>query len=152
MNNDDSELQALVADAEATIKTSHHQPMFEVFTTMFSILFTISLFIYPEFLSQDVESYVIMTEIMTQTVWAVIFFIASMMKAIGLLIDSRVLRISGLIISIMLYLIISISFAVMFPNILSIVFGVMAVFTAISVPLVKFTTIKYKKSESKEER
>lgn len=121
-------------------KPSKHPPIYEMFVTMISITLSIMLFLFPDMLSTEYSSlYTILLVIMPQWGWAFTFFIAGMVKAIGMLIDNKYLRIGGLVMSSLIYAVFSISYTVMFPTIGSVVFTAIMVFCLISIPDVKRT-------------
>lgn len=150
VNSQERELEALVKEVEAEYNISI-PPMFELYATLFSILMAVMFFIYPHML-RDVESqpahvYGNMMYVMPQWAWALSFFVASMLKACGLIFNMKPMRITGLIASSILYIALAACFSIVFPNIGSITFACMAVFTLISIPLVKHTTINHKGKE-----
>jgi hypothetical protein len=143
MNKQEQELEQLVKEVESVNITV--PPLFELFATMFSILVAIMLFAYPNMIyTYPARLYDNMMTIMPQSWWAISFFGASMLKAAGLLIGKNVLRIVGLLASVALYITLAICYALDFPSIGSITFSCMAIFTIISIPFVKHTSIKYK--------
>lgn len=148
MNSQEAELEVLIDEIESEY-SSKVPPIFELYTTVFSILMAIMMFLYPEMLNDGrmnaVKAYSNMMHVMSQPIWAMAFFGACMLKAIGLLLDSVWMRVSGLIASGLLYIALGVCFSIVFPNIGAITFSCMAIFTLISVPLVKHTTIRHKR-------
>lgn len=122
-----------------------HVPTFEVFTTMFSILTAIMLFWFPTMLESTQATkgglYWIMLTIMPQFMWAIAFFSAGVIKAVGLLAKSDALRIIGLVMSAVLYLVFTICYVINFPAIGMITFSCMTLFTLVSIVLVKHTSL-----------
>lgn len=145
MNTQDKELKKLVEEVEAT--NISVPPFFELYATVFSILVSIMLFAYPNMIyDYPARLYDHMMAVMPQYLWAFSFLIACIFKSIGLLWDKNFLRIAGLLMSVVLYVLMSFCYAVDFPSIGSITFGCMTIFSVISVPFVKHTSIKYKGS------
>ncbi|WP_424236294.1 hypothetical protein [Bhargavaea ginsengi] len=118
-------------------------PLFEWYVTMFSVIFSVALFVFPDFLqftgSNTTNLYEIMLNLMPQHMWAFAFLIAGLVKSVGLLIKNTPMRTLGLVLSVFLYLIMTICYSVNFPAIGSIVFGLMTLFSGISVMIVKHT-------------
>lgn len=140
MKTDEIELEKLVKDFEEE-KFNGQPPLFELFITTFSLLLTVTLFIYPEMLNKGFRAYDILLQVMPSYLWGLSFFTASMLKGTGLLLDIKSLRIIGLILSAVFYFILSLSYAVDFPAISSIMYGVVAVFSVFSIQQVKHTSI-----------
>lgn len=140
MRKDEKELDELVKDIEDN-SFKGKPPIFELSVTTISLLLTVTLFIYPETLLKGYDSYKIMLQVMPSPMWAIAFFIASLLKGVGLLTDIKVLRVFGLIASTMLYFVMSLSFASDFPTVSSITYGVMAIFSVVSITQVKGTGI-----------
>lgn len=140
MSNEEKELNKIVEDFRCTTAAGT-PPIFEIAITTFSLLLTITLFIYPSMLLTGYKAYEIMLQIMPGYMWGIVFFIASLLKGFGLLLDIKILRICGLIMSAILYFIMSLSYAVEFPTISAIMFGVLAIFSVASIQQVKSTTI-----------
>lgn len=146
MNKKERELEELVNDLNCT-KPVSIPPVFEMYVTLFSILIAIMFFIYPSMLMNapgQPELYKYMTGIMPQAWWAFSFFTACMLKAIGLMFNNDSMRIIGLIASSALYILLAVCYAFSFPSIGSVTFTCMALFTLISIPIVKHTSIKHK--------
>lgn len=144
MNAKERELDKLVNDVKST--NISVPPFFELYTTVFSLLAAIMLFTYPNMIYiYPARLYDHMMALMPQYMWAFGFFIASMFKSVGLLINKDVLRIIGLVLSVILYALMTYCYAMDFPSIGSITFLCMTLFSAVSMPFVKHTSIKYKK-------
>lgn len=148
MNAKERELEELVNQVEADNVFSM-PPLFELYATLFSILIAIIFFIYPTMLVESEGAYSIMLAIMPQTGWALSFFTACMLKAIGLIIDNNAMRIIGLLVSSVLYVALSVCYGFFFPSIGGTAFACMAIFTILSIPIVKYTTIRHKKEDGK---
>lgn len=121
-----------------------HVPTFEVYATVFSIMTAILLFWFPEMLdtTEKIGSsslYWLLLSIMPQHMWALAFFVAGMVKSVGLLVKSDSMRILGLVMSALLYLAFTVCYVINFPTIGMITFFCMTIFTLISIPLVKHT-------------
>lgn len=136
MNKSEKELEDLVRKVETT--RSHVPPIFELYVTVFSISISIFLFTVPGVI------YGIMGDVMAQEWWAICFFVACMSKSIGLILDSNWLRIIGLLMSGVVYLLMTGCFITAFPNVNVIAFGCMAIFSLVSIPFVKHTSITNK--------
>lgn len=144
MNQKEQQLEE-ISEKVNNYAPMRHSPIFELYVTMISIAMAIMLFLFPDMLSQGAEGvvslYGLLLTIMPQWAWAFTFFGAAMIKAVGLLIDSRIMRIIGLIMSALIYTVFAIAYAVGFPSIGSVIFIATAVFTLISIPEVKRTGI-----------
>ncbi len=92
-------------------------------------------------LMKGYSAYDIMLKVMPPMAWGASFFVASMLKGVGLLLDIKSLRIVGLILSALFYFVLSLSYAVEFPAISSIMYGVIAIFSIFSIQQVKYTSI-----------
>lgn len=143
MNKQELELEKLVNEVEMDSNFSP-PPLFELYTTLFSILICVVFFLYPQMLYESKSLYILMINVMPQYAWALFFFVACLLKAIGLILDKGIMRVLGLVLSSLLYIVLCICYSMDFPSIGAITFACMAVFTAISIPLVKFTTIRHK--------
>lgn len=141
MREDEKELNTMVNEAKEDIRFTGSPPTYELTVTTISLLLTITLFIYPETLLKGYASYDIMLEVMPSYMWAIAFFIASMLKGVGLLIDIKILRIVGLVASSILYFIMCLSFASDFPTLSSITYGVLSAYAIVAIQQVKFTSI-----------
>jgi len=144
LNEKERELKKLVDEVESTHVSV--PPLFELFTTLFSILVAIMLFAYPDMIyNYPARLYDHMMNLMPQYMWAMLFFISCMFKSIGLLTDKNMLRVIGLVLSVVVYGLMTFCYALDFPSIGSITFACMALFSVISIPFVKYTSIKHKK-------
>lgn len=146
MNKQEQELEKLVQDVNGS-KPMAIPPIFEMYVTLFSIMIAIMFFIYPDMLMKapgQPDLYKYMTAIMPQAMWAFAFFIACMLKAIGLMFNCDSMRITGLVASAVLYVLLTVCYAFSFPSIGSVTFACMALFTIVSIPIVKHTSIKHK--------
>lgn len=125
------------------VRSRKFVPLFEWYVTMFSVIFSVALFIFPDFLrytgNNVTNLYAIMLDLMPQYMWAFSFLIAGLIKSVGLLIKNNAMRTLGLALSILLYLIMTICYSVNFPAIGSIIFGLMTLFSGVSVMIVKHT-------------
>jgi len=119
-----------------------HFPTFELFLIMFSISLSILLFISSDTLDPNGKLYSNMLKIMSQNMWALSFFVISMLKAVGLLFDKRQLRYIGISASCVLYFILFVCYFSIFPSLGSLFFFWLFVFSGVSIPLVKKTGIK----------
>ncbi|WJY27495.1 hypothetical protein [Sporosarcina trichiuri] len=141
--NKEQELEQLVQEVKAI--TINVPPLFELFVTLFSILTSIVLFAYPDMIySYPARLYTHMMYLMPQYVWALCFFVACLLKAVGLLVGINWLRIVGLLGSAALYIALTVCYAIDFPSLGAITFSCMTIFTILSIPLVKHTTIRHK--------
>lgn len=126
-------------------------PLFELFVTTFSIAIAIMFFAYPTMLEDNQTNlYDAMLQIMPQSGWSIAFLIACMIKACGLLLDNNSMRITGLLCSVVIYLIFTICYALNFPTIGMVTFSCMTLFSGISIPFVKHTSITWKRKDGKE--
>lgn len=140
MSQEERELDQLVKDLEEETFRGV-PPVFELAITTFSLALTITLFIYPDMLEKDYKGYSVMLVIMPYYLWGIFFFIASLLKGVGLLVDFKLARIMGLVLSSVLYITMGLSFASDFPSISSIQFTVIAIFSIVSLTQVKHTSI-----------
>ncbi|WP_405101392.1 hypothetical protein [Oceanobacillus sp. FSL H7-0719] len=135
-----------ISDQINNYTPTKHLPVFEVYVTMFSILTAVMLFWFPDMLSVSTSNitnlYWLLLSIMPQFMWAILFFVAGMIKAIGLLVDNNATRIIGLILSAFIYIVFAICYAISFPTIGFVVFTCMSIFTLISIPMVKHTGVR----------
>lgn len=140
MNQKEQQLEE-ISEKVNNYEPMRHLPHFELFVTLISIAMAIMLFLFPNMLADGAEGvtslYGLLLSIMPQWLWAFVFFGSGVLKAIGLLVDSKILRISGLIVSAFIYAVFAISYSVSFPAIGSVVFTAITVFSLISVSEVK---------------
>lgn len=125
-------------------KSSKYPPVFELYITLFSILMSAMMFLFPDMLHDSVPVTLgaVVLGLMPQYVWASVFFVAGMLKAIGLLVDNNTMRTIGLFISAVTYVVFSVGHILAFPSIGSVTFICMSVFTVLSITMVKHTGIK----------
>lgn len=143
MDKKEKELEDMIDDMEKTNMVV--PPLFEIYATVFSIAVTIILFTFPGMIyNYPANLYDHMMAIMPQYWWGFTFFIACMLKAIGLMLDYDWLRIVGLVASAILYALLTICYAIDFPTIGALTFGCMTAFAVVSVPFVKHTSIRTK--------
>ena len=125
------------------LKEQRQVPIFEWFVSMFSVSMAILLFTFPDMLQYNGNNvtnlYDIMLSIMSQPYWAFTFLVASMAKSIGLLLKNDVLRIVGLSFSVVIYIVMTVCYTINFPTIGSVTFAWMALFSVISIFMVKHT-------------
>lgn len=122
-------------------------PMFEMFITLLSITFAIMLLLFDNMMMISVQNdngdfYLNLVQIMSQDMWAGVFFLAGIFKALGLLLQKDALRIIGLLMSAAIYAIIALSLYSSFPNFGSIIFTYLCLFAAYSISIVKYTGIR----------
>lgn len=117
-------------------------PVFEMFITLFNILTSVVMFIFPSMMQSDASLYDWMLKVIPQYMWAFCFLGAGLFKAVGLLIDQNFLRVTGLVASSILYLILAICYSINFPTIGSVTFACMTIFTVVSINIVKHTGIE----------
>src|SRR5699024_10061823 len=119
-------------------------PFFELYVTVFSIAVSVMLFVYPNMIyAYPARLYDHMMGIMPQYAWAIGFFAVALLKSFGLLLNINVLRVIGLVGSAILYAMMTYCYAVAFPSIGAVTFACMLIFTVISIPFVKNTSIKH---------
>lgn len=144
MNKQEKELDKLVKEVESINVTV--PPLFELYATLFSISVAIMMFAYPSMIyNYPARLYDHMMSLMPQYMWAVCFFIACLTKASGLMLNINIVRIIGLLMSAVLYILMAVCYAMDFPSIGTLTFVSMAVFSLVSIPFVKHTSIKHKK-------
>lgn len=117
-------------------------PVFEMYATLFSILLSVLLFVFPTMLNHGTGLYAIMLFIMPQYMWAFAFFVAGMTKAVALWFDLKRLRITGLAMSAVLYMILAVCYYFSFPAIGAVTFTTMTVFVLISIGMVRHTKVE----------
>lgn len=137
----EQELDELVEKVRSETDISF-PPIFEMYVTLFSMASSVLLFIFPSMLQTEANIYNLMLIIMPQFAWGMFFFIAGIIKSIGLWLDIKSLRIVGLIMSTFLYATLSVCFYFNFPSFGAISFTMMTVFTLISISMVKRTKIE----------
>lgn len=142
MDIKERELEEIVNEVEQ--RPISIPPLFEIYVTIFSIAISIMLFAYPSMIDVSTKLYQYMVTIMPQGAWGLSFFAAGVLKGIGLLINVNWLRIVGLLISAVLYVMLTFCYAISWPSIGTAIFSLMAVFSVISIPFVKNTSIRIK--------
>src|SRR5699024_2952595 len=155
MRQNEKELEELVKEVEyKSEEVYNHPPLFELFVTMFSITMAVLLFVFPTMLYEPfpLKLYDSMTWVMPQSMWAFVFLIACIIKAVGLLFGLNKLRIIGLVISAVIYSSIAVFHALDFPSFGTVVFTYMTLFSLISIPTVSYTSIKQRKDNDKRGR
>lgn len=128
-----------VAKAVEEYEIAKSPPIFEIYAALVAIGIAMLLFWVPNMLSGYTELYRIMTGVFTQSVWAVLFFIAGVFSALGMLFKADWLRIATLCVLASLYMVVALCYGLNFPNLGSIVFGALSLFCVFSIPIVKFT-------------
>lgn len=130
-------------------------PIFEVFISIFSLAMSVVLFLFPSIMFVEVYSngnteqvYGFLLNIVPQYVYGIAFFVGAMFKAFGLLFSKNYLRVIGLCFSVVLYLLFAICLMLSNPGILMILFIDLLLFTIISIPLVKTSSISTRIEET----
>lgn len=122
-------------------------PVFEVYLSTFSILITIMLFWFPDFMKEasatgSLTLYQSLLSILPQHWWAFVFAITALLKALGLMFRFTGMRVVGLVFSAILYSLIAFLFAIDYPNIGMIQFTCLAMFSLLAIVVVKHTAIR----------
>lgn len=120
-------------------------PIFELYASLLAMTLAIALFLIPGLLQQNQEIYSYMTAVMPQGAWAFSFFLAGILNACGMLFSIVPLRIIALSAETLLFGIVTVIYALLFPNFGTFTMLWLTIFTAASIPLVKFTGIWNKK-------
>ena len=142
MTPDEKEIELMMENLEVD-KALKTPPLFEMYITLFSLGTAIVLFLFPGMLDEgNANVYDWMTRIMSQNGWALVFFLASLLKASGLLFNQNILRYGGLIISSLIYLTMTICYTTGFPALGTVQFACMTLFSLLSISVVKHTGIE----------
>lgn len=145
MNSKEQQLEE-ISEKMGRSKIGKELPVFEMFITMVSISLSIVMFLFPNMFSSGVSSslspYGFLLVIMPQFMWALTFFCTGILKAVGMLISSRGLRIGGIVLSSLVYGVIAVIYSIGFPTIESVVFTALTVFSLLSISEVKRTGLQ----------
>ena len=101
-------------------------PLFEVFVTFLSYSFSLVLWVNPELFNDGAAGYEKLSNLASESTYAVVFMLAATIKLIGLLFDIKWLRTVGLIASVLIYLALSILFFMDHSKFLPIVLGLLS--------------------------
>lgn len=133
-----------VASAITEYQESKAPPIFELFAAIVAMSISTLLFVLVGVFEQDATFYKLMRTVLPQTGWAVTYFVAGMMSTVALLIDSVVLRVVALTLMVAAFGITAAFYIVTFPNLSGILMFWITVFTAVSIPMVKYTGLRHK--------
>lgn len=142
------EVSQRVADAEK-IKNI---PLFESYVCLYSIFISILLINFPSMLDvvvlkptgEEVMIFSLLLAIGNHISYAVLFFVGGVLKGFGLLTNNQLLRKIGLIFSVGLYSLFTLALSFSAPSFLFLSFLIMAIFSGVSINMVKSTSIALK--------
>lgn len=133
---------AQLSEAIENYSTSKAPPVFELFAALVAMSISILLFILVGVFEQESTFYILMRAVLPQTGWAIVYFSAGMLGAIGMLINSNLFRIISLVFSTMIFGITAAFYIATFPNLAGILMFWITIFTVVSIPMVKFTGLR----------
>lgn len=116
-------------------------PIFELYASLVALSLAIIMFLVPGLLEMEGSLYIYLSALATQEVWAGAFFTAGMLSALGMLFSRVWVRIVALVMLTLLYGTITVFYGLILPNFGFVVMVWVTVFTAASMPLVKYTGI-----------
>lgn len=142
MTNKEQQLEAAV-DSIKNYEVAKAPPVFELFAALVAISISILLMLLPGVFTQnDTLFYQLMRSVFPQIIWAFVFCGGGVMGALGMLLDSLVIRIVALLLLGTTYGVVAAFYIITFPNLAGILMFWIAIFTIASVPMVKYTGIR----------
>lgn len=152
MDNKSKEIQLeIVADrAIKQMQLNLAPPIFELYAALLAMSLAILMFLVPELLEGDTGVYAVMTGIMPQEFWAMMFFVLGVSSAIGMLFNHVITRVIVLSAMSFAYGSVTVIYGMYMPNFGFILMLWLTIFTFASIPLVKYTgiwTTKHGKEE-----
>lgn len=120
-------------------------PIFELFAAIVAMSISTLLFVLVGVFEQDATFYELMRMVMPQTGWAATYFVVGIVAAAGLIFDKKTVRIISLGAMAATFGLTTVFYLMTFPNLSGILMFWITIFTIISIPMVKFTGLKYKK-------
>lgn len=150
MNNKDVQLEQVIKSMEE-FEMTKAPPIFELYAALVAISLSILLFLSPSVFVQDSMFYNLMQTVLPQSGWGIVFFFVGIMAALGMLFDLQVVRIISLVLMTAAFGIVTAFYIAIFPNLAGILMFWLTIFTASSIPMVKYTGLrKYKDQSNKD--
>lgn len=131
-----------VTDAIRTYSLKKAPPIFEIFSAIVAMSMSVLLFSLPGVMEQDMTFYRLMLAVLPQYGWAIAYFSGGIVATIGLLFDSVSIRITALCFLVVAFGITAAFYIVTFPNLAGVLMFWITIFSAVSVPMVKYTGLK----------
>ena len=141
MNHKEMQLER-VAKAIQDFHITKSPPIFELYSALVAMSISILLMLLPGVFLQDSTFYVLMRSVLPQTGWAILYMFAGVLSALGMLLDRNGVRIFSLILLVGAYGVTASFYIVTFPNLGGILMFWITIFTAASVPMVKYTGLR----------
>lgn len=120
-------------------------PIFELYSSLVAISISILLFLLKGVFFQEATFYVLMRAVMPQYGWALLFFAAGVLSAVGMLIDNDGLRIFALALMVASFGMVAAFYILTFPNMAGVLMFWLTIFSGVSIPMVKHTGIRKQK-------
>ncbi|PAD35988.1 hypothetical protein [Terribacillus saccharophilus] len=115
-------------------------PFFEVYVCLISAYISVVLLV-SDIFEKDANFYQYMTAVMPAVAWGLVAFAASVLIALGLVLNCRWLRIGGLAISMFFYVFLATSSMLDFPNMSAGVYFITALMSLLSIFYVRFSEL-----------
>lgn len=139
--NNEQQLEHMV-NVIKSYKVSKAPPIFELFAALVAMSISILLFVLAGTFHQESTFYILMRAVMPQTGWATIFLVGGLTSAWGMLFDSAFARVAALVILLVTFGTVAIFYLLVFPNLAGVLMFWIAVFTGVSIPMVKYTGLR----------
>lgn len=131
-----------VADKIKEFEVSKAPPVFELYAALVAISLSAMLFLLEGALSGNHLFHALMNALMPQYGWAFFLLMGGIISAVGMLLDSQIIRVIGLLVLLAAYGTVAAFYIVSFPNLGGVLMFWLATFTAASIPMVKYTGIR----------
>lgn len=141
VNNKEVQLEQ-VAKAIESFRITKSPPIFELYSALVAMSISVLLLMLPGVFLQENYFYVLMRTVMPQVWWAVVFMVAGIASALGMLLDKMFIRITALLALVVTYGITASFYIVTFPNLAGVLMFWITIFTAASIPMVKYTGLR----------
>lgn len=140
--NKEQQLEQIV-ESVRSFEVPKAPPVFELYASLVAISISILLLLLPGVFEQnDSTFYVLMRTVLPQIGWAALFFVGGVMAALGMLFDGKAVRIISLLLLTVSFGVVASFYIVTFPNLSGLLMSWLTIFTAASIPMVKYTGIR----------
>lgn len=141
MNPKEAQLEQ-VAKAIQDFRVTKSPPIFELYSAVVAMSISVLLLILPGVFLQESYFYILMRSIMPQEWWAGVYMAGGVISALGMLLDKMVIRIISLLVLVGAYGLTAAFYIVTFPNLAGVLMFWITIFTAASIPMVKYTGLR----------
>jgi len=148
MDKKELQLEQIAQEAQR-VEITPAPPIFELYASLIAMSLSALMFLFPGILDSNTELYELMLGALPTHGWALSFMISGLTGAIGILANSKALRILALCALTLLFGTVTAMYGLAFPNFGIVFMTWLTVFTVASIPLVRFTGLNLGKRHKK---